>query len=89
MTDVRWSASARRGVQRLLARGTVVLAGPFTRPAVRTAVARSGIRAYPTLPRSKPRRALIPSAVADFTVSAPDGGCLVTVIDGRILFRAQ
>jgi len=89
MTDIRWGASARRGVQRLLARGTVVLAGPFTRPAVRTAVARSGVRVYPALPLSKTRRALVLSAVADCTVSAPDGGCLVTVIDGRILFRAQ
>jgi len=37
MTEARWGASARRGLQRLLALGTTSLTGPFTRPAVRTA----------------------------------------------------
>ncbi|MGW0698841.1 imidazolonepropionase-like domain-containing protein [Streptomyces sp. NPDC002867] len=44
MDDTRWGASARRGLQRLLAHGVTALAGPFTVPAVRTAVARSGLR---------------------------------------------
>ncbi|GCB91966.1 hypothetical protein SALB_04713 [Streptomyces noursei] len=43
MSEARWGASARRGLQRLLAAGTTSLAGPFTRPAVRTAVQRSGL----------------------------------------------
>ncbi|MCF3965411.1 hypothetical protein L1885_27990, partial [Streptomyces fuscigenes] len=34
MTDTRWGAGARRGVQRLLARGVTAVAGPFTRPQV-------------------------------------------------------
>ncbi|MBT2368772.1 hypothetical protein J7E88_26420 [Streptomyces sp. ISL-10] len=43
MDDTRWGASARRGLQRLMAHGVTALDGPFTRPAVRTAVARSGL----------------------------------------------
>ncbi|MEU9315242.1 hypothetical protein [Streptomyces sp. NPDC048295] len=44
MDDARWGASARRGLQRMLRHGTTAVRGPFTRPAVRTAVARSGLR---------------------------------------------
>ncbi|MCX5397631.1 hypothetical protein [Streptomyces sp. NBC_00102] len=44
MSDSRWGASARRGVQRMLAHGTVAVAGPFSRPAVADAVRRSGMR---------------------------------------------
>ncbi|MCM2393978.1 hypothetical protein [Streptomyces albipurpureus] len=44
MDDTRWGHSTRRGIQRLLARGNTALTGPFTRPAVRTAVTRSGLR---------------------------------------------
>ncbi|MEU8822048.1 hypothetical protein [Streptomyces sp. NPDC048636] len=85
MTETRWGASARRGVQRLLARGTTVLTGPFVRPAVRTAVARSGIREA-----SGPRpRALVPSGVADFAVFADNGDCLVTALDGRLVHRRR
>ncbi|MGW7364256.1 hypothetical protein ACWGI8_12705 [Streptomyces sp. NPDC054841] len=40
----RGGASARRGLQRMLGHGTTAVVGPFTRPAVRTAVARSGLR---------------------------------------------
>ncbi|MGW6460829.1 hypothetical protein ACWF94_33705, partial [Streptomyces sp. NPDC055078] len=42
--EARWGSSARRGLQRLLAHGTTAVTGPFTRPSVRTAVARSGLR---------------------------------------------
>jgi hypothetical protein len=43
MDEARWGASARRGLQRLLRHGVTAVCGPFTRPAVRTAVARSGL----------------------------------------------
>jgi hypothetical protein len=43
MTDARWGASARRGVQRMLAHGTVAVAGDLWRPAVRDAVDRTGM----------------------------------------------
>lgn len=43
MTDTRWGASARRGVQRMLAHGTVAVTGPLTRDAVADAVHRVGL----------------------------------------------
>ncbi|MCX4970012.1 hypothetical protein OHA98_35725 [Streptomyces sp. NBC_00654] len=43
MTDTRWGASARRGVQRMLAHGTVAVAGPLTRDTVADAVHRAGL----------------------------------------------
>ncbi|MFG2872173.1 hypothetical protein [Streptomyces sp. NPDC048338] len=43
MTDARWGASARRGVQRMLAHGTVAVAGDLWRPAVVDAVTRAGL----------------------------------------------
>ncbi|MEU0006606.1 hypothetical protein ABZ079_20610 [Streptomyces sp. NPDC006314] len=43
MTDARWGASARRGVQRMLAHGTVAVAGNLWRPAVADAVHRAGL----------------------------------------------
>jgi cytosine/adenosine deaminase-related metal-dependent hydrolase len=84
MTDTRWAASARRGVQRLLAAGTTSVAGPFTRPPVRTAVERSGIRVGPAL-----SRALTPDDVADFAVLAEDGRCLATALGGRLVYRGR
>ncbi|MET7619845.1 hypothetical protein [Streptomyces sp. NPDC005408] len=87
MTGTRWGASARRGVQHLLAAGTTVLAGPFTRPTVRAAVERSGIRYYPVAPPKPWPRVLVKSGVADFAVFAEDGRCLVTALDGRLVFR--
>ncbi|MGA5704812.1 amidohydrolase family protein [Peterkaempfera bronchialis] len=47
MDDTRWGASARRGLQRMLAHGTTALSGPFERAPVRTAVARSGLAVLP------------------------------------------
>ncbi|EPH40237.1 hypothetical protein STRAU_6702 [Streptomyces aurantiacus JA 4570] len=82
MTDARWGASARRGVQRLLATGTTALAGPFTHPAVRTAVTRSGLRDRPVGPPE-------PGGDADFAVLAPDGTCLTTSIGGRLVYRRR
>lgn len=43
MPESRWGASARRGVQRLLAHGTVAVAGELRRDAVRDAVTRTGL----------------------------------------------
>ncbi|MGF1235689.1 imidazolonepropionase-like domain-containing protein [Streptomyces sp. 2-6] len=81
MTDTRWGASARRGVQRMLGRGVTAVAGPFARPAVRTAVQRSGVLVGPA------PSALAPDARADFTVLAVDGSCLATVVGGRLVYR--
>ncbi|MFD7262061.1 hypothetical protein [Streptomyces sp. NPDC059874] len=47
MTEARWGNSARRGTQKLLARGVVAVTGRFTVPAVRTAVSRSGLTILP------------------------------------------
>ncbi|MDQ1047735.1 hypothetical protein [Streptomyces sp. V4I2] len=43
MTDARWGASAQRGVQRMLAHGTVAVAGSLWRPGVVDAVYRAGL----------------------------------------------
>ncbi|MFD8546769.1 hypothetical protein [Streptomyces sp. NPDC059649] len=83
MTEARWGASARRGLQRLLATGTTALTGPFTRPAVRTAVQRSGLEELPT-PRP---RTLHVGGPANFALFAPDGTPLATVLSGRLLHR--
>ncbi|WP_030667260.1 hypothetical protein [Streptomyces rimosus] len=83
MTETRWGASARRGVQRLLATGTTSISGPFTHPAVRTAVTRSGLRDRPG------PQALAPGAHADFAVFTEDGRCVVTVLGGRLVYRGR
>ncbi|MDJ0464398.1 hypothetical protein [Streptomyces sp. H27-C3] len=83
MTEVRWGAAARRGIQRLFAAGTTSVAGPFTRPAVRIAVERSGLPVRSTL---RPLTVLGP---ADFAVLADDGSCLVTCVAGRMVYRAR
>ncbi|WP_030565370.1 imidazolonepropionase-like domain-containing protein [Streptomyces aureocirculatus] len=82
MTDTRWGASARRGIQRFLATGTTALAGPFTHPAVRTAVNRSGLRDRPVAPSRA-------GGEADFAVLTPDGTCLATAIGGRLVHRRR
>ncbi|MEU3775392.1 hypothetical protein AB0F11_19655 [Streptomyces sp. NPDC032472] len=46
-SEARWGGSARRGTQKLLARGVVAVTGRLTVPAVRTAVARSGLVLLP------------------------------------------
>ncbi|MFG2290469.1 hypothetical protein ACGFOU_30870 [Streptomyces sp. NPDC048595] len=85
MTDARWGASARRGLQRLLAAGTTALAGPFARPAVRTAVQRSGLAELP----GPGARALTVGGPADFAVFAADGSALATVLAGRLVHRRR
>lgn len=54
MTEPRWGNSARRGTQKLLARGVVAVTGRFTSPAVRTAVVRSGLTVLPPAPYEGP-----------------------------------
>ncbi|MFE1776987.1 hypothetical protein [Streptomyces sp. NPDC059008] len=85
MTDARWGASARRGLQRLLAAGTTALTGPFTRPAVRTAVKRSGLAELP----GPSTRTLTVGGPADFAVFAADGSALATVLAGRLVHRRR
>ncbi|PRH78541.1 hypothetical protein C6N75_14310 [Streptomyces solincola] len=82
MTDTRWGASARRGLQRMLGRGVTSVAGPFTRAPVRTAVQRSGVLVAAYAPAAP-----APGGRADFTVLADDGSCLVTVVGGRLVHR--
>lgn len=85
MTEARWGAGARRGLQRLLALGTTALTGPFTRPAVRTAVQRSGLAELP----AGRARTLTVGGAADFAVFAGDGSCLATVLAGRLVHRRR
>ncbi|MFE9420796.1 hypothetical protein ACFYMX_35160 [Streptomyces griseofuscus] len=47
LDDVRWGGSARRGVQRMLAHGTVAVAGALCRPAAADAVRRTGLDVLP------------------------------------------
>ncbi len=96
-----WGASARRGLQQLLAHGTTALAGPFERPAVRTAVSRSGLPPVPPFaaPAASqapgfaagvPHGVLVPGGRADFAVFArPDGACVATVLAGRLVHRRR
>ncbi|WP_018568259.1 imidazolonepropionase-like domain-containing protein [Streptomyces sp. PsTaAH-124] len=81
MPDPRWGASARRGLQRMLARGVTAVAGPFTRAPVRVAVQRSGVLVGSAAPT------LTPGARADFAVLGAGGECLATVVGGRLVHR--
>ncbi|QKW51668.1 imidazolonepropionase-like domain-containing protein [Streptomyces buecherae] len=62
LADARWGESARRGTQRMLRHGTTAVAGPFARPAVRTAVARAGLV---VIPGSRASAAPGPAGAAD------------------------
>ncbi|WP_141206429.1 imidazolonepropionase-like domain-containing protein [Streptomyces griseorubiginosus] len=84
MTDARWGASARRGVQRLLAQGTVAVAGPLRRPAVIDAVHRSGLR----IEQGVTPMPLRPGADATFAIFDATE-CVATVIRGRLLHRCR
>ncbi|MEU9602916.1 hypothetical protein [Streptomyces sp. NPDC048057] len=98
MDDARWGASARRGVQRLLAHGVTALVGPLSRPHSAAAVARAGLTLHPG-PRPSPpvppslhppqdafALTLAPGTPADFTVATPTT-CLATSLAGRLVFR--
>ncbi|MDX3851153.1 imidazolonepropionase-like domain-containing protein [Streptomyces sp. AK02-01A] len=119
MTDTRWGASARRGLQRMLAHGTVAVAGDLRRDTVLDAVARVGLSVEerrtdppgrPTLDpfAGRPPEEAFHGAVlagqgldADFAVFAVEpagdpyaalagrgaGGCVATVLGGRLVHR--
>ncbi|RST22624.1 hypothetical protein EF908_15475 [Streptomyces sp. WAC04770] len=73
MDTARRAGSVRRGLQRMLRHGTTHVVGPFgaEEPALRTALARSGLTAVPA-----PGRAPDPSAPGDDQVPSGPGGDL-------------
>ncbi|GAB3172173.1 imidazolonepropionase-like domain-containing protein [Streptomyces incanus] len=90
MTDARWGASARRGVQRMLAHGTVAVAGELRRPAVVDAVRRAGLSVEPRPAGAAGRAAAgtCPGTVPEGS-AAPDGGPgLDPLVGGRGLTEA-
>ncbi|ANP48781.1 cytosine/adenosine deaminase-related metal-dependent hydrolase [Streptomyces griseochromogenes] len=78
LDDARWGASARRGVQRMLAHGTVAAACelPLRNRAVRDAVRRTGLRAVGRLGRPDWAPSLDPfvSPLPPMTQSARERG---------------
>ncbi|MEV6104595.1 hypothetical protein AB0M28_07730 [Streptomyces sp. NPDC051940] len=84
MNEARWGASARRGLQRLMAQGIVEICGEFTRPVIRDAVLRSGMYSQPP----HERRALRVGGEARFAVF-DDDGCVAAVIGGRLVYRRR
>ncbi|EDY55050.1 MULTISPECIES: hypothetical protein [Streptomyces] len=90
MTDTRWGASARRGVQRLLAQGTVAVVGPLRRPAVIDAVHRSGLTIEHSF-TEEPLIPLLPGMEATFAAFETQDltACVATVIKGRLLHRRR
>ncbi|WP_419997095.1 imidazolonepropionase-like domain-containing protein [Streptomyces boninensis] len=92
MDDTRWGASARRGLQRMLANGTTAVAGEFRRAAVREAVERSPLRHLTRAGGLPPRAAdFAVFAVRDEAALAEQGAstCIATVIDGRLVYRRR
>ncbi|MFF1719942.1 hypothetical protein [Streptomyces sviceus] len=87
MTDTRWGASARRGVQRLLAQGTVAVVGPLRRPAVIDAVHRSGLKIQDGSTQGV-QPPLLPGADATFAIFDATE-CVATIIKGRLLHRRR
>ncbi|MFE9424557.1 hypothetical protein ACFYNO_16480 [Kitasatospora sp. NPDC006697] len=86
LTPAGLGGSARRGLQALLARGVTALTGPFERPEVRTAVARSGLAVVAAPGAREPAV----GGRADFVVlEAGSDRCLATVLAGRIVYRAR
>ncbi|WP_449352431.1 hypothetical protein [Streptomyces shaanxiensis] len=87
MTDARWGASARRGVQRLLAKGTVAVVGPLRRRAVIDAVHRSGLTIQDGATETA-LPALVSGGDATFAIF-DETDCVATVIRGRLLHRRR
>ncbi|GAA2499917.1 hypothetical protein GCM10010406_40570 [Streptomyces thermolineatus] len=76
MTEERWGAGARRGLQRMMSHGATAVSGPFHRPAVRTAVARSGLvvvprEAPPGVPAHLPAPGEGPAELAPLAMGHP------------------
>ncbi|MFH8566918.1 hypothetical protein [Streptomyces sp. NPDC017993] len=76
MDDARWGASARRGLQRMLQHGTTAVAGPFRRPAVRSAVTRSGLRVREAGTLQEPARERDDAPTLDLFALRPPGALL-------------
>ncbi|WP_329401210.1 imidazolonepropionase-like domain-containing protein [Streptomyces melanogenes] len=95
--EVRLGASARRGVQRMLACGVVAVSGELRVRAVAEAVRRSGMAVIPraSLPSGTPSLAagasLPPLRVGDGARFAvfEGAGCVATVLGGRLVYRAR
>ncbi|MFC0846832.1 hypothetical protein ACFH04_24395 [Streptomyces noboritoensis] len=95
--EVRLGASARRGVQRMLACGVVAVSGELRVRAVVEAVRRSGVAVVPraSVPSGTPSLsagvALPPLRVGDAArFSVFDGSvCVATVLGGRLVYRAK
>lgn len=83
--DVRRGGSARRGVQRMLARGVVAVMGASRSRVVGEAVRRSGLLVVcdPDLPP------LAVGGPARFAVFDEGGVCVATVVSGRLVYRAR
>ncbi|MGP9019307.1 imidazolonepropionase-like domain-containing protein [Streptomyces sp. BR1] len=94
--EARRGGSARRGVQRLLAHGVVAVSGELRSRVVVEAVRRSGLGVVPgPVPSGTPSlgagAALPPLRVggaARFAVFDGDV-CVVTVLDGRLVYRSR
>lgn len=82
MTEARWSASARRGVQRMLAHGTVAVAGALRRSGALDAVDRVGL-ALVTGPGHVPVTGPLP-----LPVTGPVAGPVVPVAGERFAAAA-
>ncbi|MEV0981262.1 hypothetical protein [Streptomyces sp. NPDC049915] len=73
LDDARWGASARRGVQRMLAHGTVAVAcGPVRNRAVQDAVRRTGLGVVGRTGRPQGRASLDPYACGAPVEFAPE-----------------
>ncbi|MEV6550895.1 hypothetical protein AB0M57_19615 [Streptomyces sp. NPDC051597] len=84
LDDMRRGGSARRGVQRMLARGVVAVVGSPRSRVVGEAVRRSGLAVVPS-PVLPPLAVGGPARFAVF-----DGEvCVATVLAGRLVYRAK
>ncbi|MFI5621263.1 imidazolonepropionase-like domain-containing protein [Streptomyces sp. NPDC051567] len=78
--EARWGHSARRGTQKLLARGVVAVTGRFTVPAVRTALSRSGLTVLPP-PDGLPGLPGLPGPSGPPDLSGPAGHAFHGVLE--------
>ncbi|MFD9793837.1 hypothetical protein ACFWXK_23160 [Streptomyces sp. NPDC059070] len=85
LDDVRRGGSVRRGAQRMLARGVVAVVGSSRSRVVAEATHRSGLTSLPT-PDLPP---LTVGGPARFAVFDGEGGCVATVVGGRLVYRTR
>ncbi|GAA3001466.1 imidazolonepropionase-like domain-containing protein [Streptomyces fulvorobeus] len=77
--------SVRRGIHVLLGEGVTAVVDDLTDPAVRAAVDRSGLVRVP----AGHRPVLTVGGRADLAVIDGDGGCVATVLAGRLVHRRR